>query len=320
MPAAACRRTRAALSPTPRWKAAVVALAAIAVTAPCASAAGPSVAAYRPAAGAANGWTSLTAAVPAFATPSAARGVNYGGTTGQLQPLVVVLDSTGKTVARIASEGAATCASGTTYLISGDLVASLPVAATGSFHGQRSAAEPLGGGLTGELDQSISAAVKGRTITGILRAHVDVVSDVDGTLQDTCDLTTRFSLVSAVRREFAGNTSQQAPAVVELTSDRRTVNHFHIGWDGPCMPRAEFQYGEFLRNFTITAGRFGDTWTQRYTEPSGASETQDFSVAGTIRGTTAKGTFSTTITQFDASGAEVGSCRSGPVSWRAASG
>ena len=276
-------------------------------------------AAYRPAASSTAAWRSATPA-PVSAARTAPRGVNYGGTTAQLDPFVIALSKNGRSVARIREEWEATCADGHHYLFSSNAKGPLPISASGAFGGSRTAAQTLGPGLSGLISETIAGKVKGKKITGVLTPHVDVVDDASGTLVTSCDLTTRYSLVSAKGREYAGGTSQGEPAVVELTASRKRVNHFHIGWAAGCSPTGTIQFGEFLRNFPLRSGRFGDTWSQLHTEPTGEFETQDFAVHGKVKRAKASGTFRTALSFHEGSGATVATCDSGPISWSATSG
>jgi hypothetical protein len=256
---------------------------------------------------------------PSATAAAAKRGINYGGTTAQQEPFVIMLSKDGKHVVRITNEATASCASGFHYLLADNLKASLAISGSGAFRGKHTDAEPLGD-HAGIVDETVSGKAKGKKITGSLKVHVDVIPSGGGVATDTCDLTTKFTLVSAKGREFAGTTSQGTPALVELTSSKKKVNHFHIGWRGSCTPSGSIRFGEFLRNFPIKSGRFGETWTQRFNEPSGEYEVDQYTVSGKIKGAKASGKFHVKDSFFEASGASQGTCDSGSVSWKAASG
>jgi hypothetical protein len=267
-----------------------------------------------------TGWRSL--AVTSRARPPAKRGVVYGGITGQHDPLVITLSKDGSRVTRVIQEWEARMTDGSGYLFAENLPAP-PVqvsGANGRFGFTIMETENLGGGDTGKVSYTISAKVAGKKMTGTLTTHADVVNAANAVVASS-DLKTKFTLVSAKGREFGGATAQNMPVLVELTARGNKVNHFHIGWWGRSTPGGVFQYGETLTTFPLTKkGVFGDIWTDRYTEPTGEFELQDFAVQGKVSGAKASGHFRTTLTWFEGSGAASGSCTSGSVSWRATSG
>ena len=251
-----------------------------------------------------------------------ARGVNYGGTTSRQDPFVLVLSKDGKRITRITEAWNAPCKSGMVYPFTNNVASSLSITSSGAFKGARSGSLQEPSGITGQLQESVTGKVKGKKISGSLTAHVDMV-DQAGAVVDTCDLSTRLALTSAKGTEFAGATSKGAPAVLELTRNRQKVNHFHIAWNAVCTPQGFGQFGEFLRNFPIKKGRFGDSWKSSYTDPtdpSAAFSTQEFSARGKIKGARASGSFHTEITFQNVTGAAVATCDSGSLSWRASSG
>lgn len=304
---------------------ALIAVAACGLAAVPASAAAPGAyragAAWSSAAPWSGVWRSALTP-PAMFAKAPARGVNYGGTTSQADPFVIVLSKNGKRVVRIIDMWRASCQS-VVYAhynwIGNSAARNISISANGGFSGNEAGSEPLDTTHTIAVAQIVSGKVNGKKITGSLEAHV-VVLDVAGAVVDHCDLTTKFSLTSAKGTEFAGSTSRGAPAAVELTASRKKVNHFHIGWRATCTPQGGFQIGDFLTNFPITAGRFGASFSQNFTEPSGETETYAYTVSGKITGATASGSFRAKATFREAGGNTIGSCDLGSVSWRAASG
>ena len=59
---------------------------------------------------------------------------------------------------------------------------------------------------------------------------------------------------------------------------------------------------------------------QDYALDDGSKRTFAYEVAGTVRRSQARGTFSVTVDQRDPAGTQTLSCESGPVSWSALTG
>jgi hypothetical protein len=116
---------------------------------------------------------------------------------------------------------------------------------------------------------------------------------------------------------YAGATSQGEPVVVELTSDRKRVSHAHMGWYADCAEGGfiDVAHDEFdLRPFALSpTGAF-----QRRYATTFADGTLVQRFRGRVGATRASGTYQAT---FTASGqAATNTCRTGAVSWSAATG
>ncbi len=254
-----------------------------------------------------------------FAAVKVKRGVRYGGSTSTDDPMVILLSKSGAKVVSVGLSVEANCTSGQYLAFLSTLPASLSISSTGSFTGTRSGTGSPGDGLTSRNSLTLTGKVKGLKATGSLRYHTDIV-DGAGATQDTCDSSATFKLASSPGKVFAGVTSQGGPAVIELSSAKDLVHHFHIGWQSHCTPSGVFQVGDTLLNFPVINNKFGASFTSNYSEPTGEKETNAYTVHGKVTPTKASGSMQVKTTDLDAGGATTASCDSGVVSFSALSG
>ncbi len=245
-----------------------------------------------------------------------ARGVTYGGSTSARDPIMVKLSRDGSRVTQLSQQFEAKCTSGTSYPLVLGPAASIRIDSHGRFRSSLSRTSDLGTGIAAHVTATVIGKVNGPRLSGTSTLHVNVV-DAAGAGIDTCDRAVTFTAVASRGKVFAGVTSQKRPVVIELAASARSVHHFHIGWRAPCTPDGTFSYGDTLTNFTIVKGRFGDDFTQYFTNP--VRQAVAYSLHGTIAGHTAKGAFRLTIASRDANGATT-TCTTGPLSYRASSG
>lgn len=280
--------------------------------------------------GSAGGGHSAPAWQPDLQPPAlvaaAARGRVYGGTTSQIDPLVMTLSKDGRRVIHVTEEFEAPCAGGAYYPFADDEATSWRISRSGAFKAALSDSVPLSSGTTAVIKGSLSGRVRGRTITGSSTVHVGVVpAAAPGAPPpaevDSCDLSFRYKLTSAAGRQLGGASSQHLPVLVVLTRSRSRVSRFHIGWRATCSPEGLKQVGDAVTNFPLKAGRFGDSWRSTLTKPGQDTLVLDYSLKGRLKRGSASGSFSVTVTERNpATGAVDSTCSSGRVSWRTASG
>jgi hypothetical protein len=138
-----------------------------------------------------------------------------------------------------------------------------------------------------------------------------------GDIVSQCSKNVAWRSTRAPGRVYAGATSQGEPVVIELTSDRRRVDHAHLGWYANCTQGGSIEFGhdEFdLRPFRLS--RTG-AFQQRYaTTFSDGTLVQRF--RGRVGATRASGTYQGTFTA--AGQATSDTCSTGAVSWSATTG
>ena len=245
-----------------------------------------------------------------------ARGVTYGGSTSARDPIMVKLSRDGSRVTQLSQQFEATCASGMSYPLVLGPAASIRIDSHGRFRSSLSRASGLGTGIAAHVTATATGKVDGPRLSGTSTLNVEV-EDAAGAVTDTCHRTVTFTAVASRGRVFAGVTSQRRPVVIELAASARSVHHFHIGWRAPCTPDGTFSYGDTLTDFTIVKGRFGDDFTQHFTNP--VRQVVAYSLHGVIAGHAAEGAFRLTIAGRGATGVAT-TCKTGPLSYRASSG
>lgn len=163
------------------------------------------------------------------------------------------------------------------------------------------------GGTVGKSKASGSMAVK------LVR-----VDETTGTTLAQCSRTIRWSALRNPGIVYAGATSQDEPIVVELTKDRKHVNHAHVSWTAPCRAGGSWvdPHDEFdLKPFPLTStGAFSRTY--RYALGRGTTEVERF--AGRVGAAKAAGTFQADVSLTGTTGTDT--CSTGKVSWSAITG
>lgn len=263
-----------------------------------------------------------TASLLVVAAPAGAktvpRGVNYGGSNSQDDPVVVLLSKDGKKVTTIGEQFEAKCTSGTRLVRMLKVPAALPVSAAGKFSGARTGAGQVSDGSQTLSVTTIKGTVTGRVMTGTLAVNIQVVGP-KGTAADTCSETATFKAAAKRGSVFAGFTSQDGPAVLELAAGAKKLHHLHVGWQSNCKPSGFLQIGDTLANFPIRNGVFGDDFTANYGEPGAEQETVTYSVHGKIIGPKASGRFQVKLHETDPDGSTA-DCDTGTVTFKAATG
>lgn len=268
---------------------------------------------------ASNGVGPVALHAPA-ASQAAKRGRTYGGSTSTDDPIVLVLARDGKRITRVSTSLETTCQTDNSLSRLMDSAVSIKVSKSGRFSGVERSTGDLGGGFVARDTVTLSGRVSGRSISGTV-GFVAAVADGTGNVVDRCTVgPSRFRVVSAPGKVFAGHTTQGGPVVVELTPSRNVVNHFHIGWQSNCAPDGFIQIGDTLTRFAIVGNRFGDTFEQEFNEPDGVVDRFAYAISGTLRGARMTGSFRVTFTETDQTGATTATCESGAMRFTASSG
>ncbi|MBI5103534.1 MAG: hypothetical protein HZB46_00830 [Solirubrobacterales bacterium] len=266
----------------------------------------------------------LAAALPAPAGAAAPRTTVYAGSTSADQyPLV--LRVRGQRVVGFSAMYRADCRTGTTYRF-GDTIDLTKAGAAPAIAGRRFTAAyeqqvDVGDGLLAVERITIKGTVGATRISGTVSGSARVGADAAAPI-DTCSTPAlRFVVRHERGRVFGGSTSQRLPVVLELSAKRANVDHLHFGWTALCASGGGIQFGDFLINFPVAAGRFGDVFTQRFDRDDQGINAYAYDIAGRVVRTTggARGRFSVALTATSASGAQELSCRTGSVTFTATS-
>jgi hypothetical protein len=275
------------------------------------------------------------AALVAFlmaAAPAAARDRVHGGSTSKDEPIALQSTSKGDKLKGAVIAWYARCGDGEYFADasrlrvgrgSGPTTLRTSRNARGRFSGTQIAAGDLGDGQVAVLRTQLSGTLQKSSAKGTLRAEVRIVRESNGSLIQTCrtgNISWRASRNPG--RIFAGATSQQEPVVVRLTANRQRVSDFAFGWGSrSCQPPGFMRLGDSLRNFRIRAGgRFGNPVSEEIPLDGGGKAQFDYNVNGRVTRTAASGSLSVRVTGTDADGAQIRTCQSGNVSWKAATG
>jgi hypothetical protein len=195
----------------------------------------------------------------------------------------------------------------------------------GRFAGVSERTVTLADGLTANVRLTISGTLGRRSATGTYSAEVVTIGDAPAA--GVCDkVDQRWKASSDAGWIYGGSTSQGQPLVLRLNDRRTSVADLIVGWGVPrCRPESfgfNWQLGDWLSDFAIAHGRFGDNFSQRYHLKSGSDALFDYDVAGTIlRGPgTARGTFSARESLLLFSAPAMLVCDSGDLTWHARTG
>ena len=262
------------------------------------------------------------AATALAALPSSAAARSFGGQTRDGQPIVVTTGAGGK-VDRIVLMFSATCRSGRGYSFGsrlerrgGRVPMSVRMRPGGRFSATSAAAEELQEGRVAGVGMKINGRVRANSVTGTLEAAVAVGRpDVDEP-EDTCTYRKRsFSAIRAPGRILTGETSQRLPVVMQLDARARNVRVLDIGWSAGCEPPGFVQIPDELIRFRIRAGAFGDDFEHTIELDDGTQRIFRYDLSGRANRRRASGTIA--VEMEDRGGPAPGTCRTGPVTWRA---
>lgn len=155
--------------------------------------------------------------------------------------------------------------------------------------------------------ERVTATVGATTARGTLQA---TVTFADGT---TCtSYAQRFTIYHRGGYVYGGVTSQEMPVVLELDDARSRVQHFHIGWVAECADGSFSVVPDYLVDFPITRGRWGDVFQQDY-QGADLRWTLRYEVSGTLSTTRGTGRMSVDIAGTDATGAVTQGCNTRPL-------
>lgn len=254
------------------------------------------------------------AVAPAVATPAATSATLYAGTTSYgLRPLVV--EVRGGRVSRMAAQYGGECFSyahdarggeirGATVSRTGRVRASVRTTVTNAssiFTNASSAAV--------RVDERLTATVGRRFISGSIQA---TVTFQDGT---TCKSRTEsFRIEHHARRVYGGVTSQEYPVVFELDEDGGEVKHMHFGWAAECATGGWTVLSDYLVDFPLSGGAFGDVFTQEYPGQT-LTWRYGYDIKGRLSRTGGSGRFQVDLAGLDGAGAIQEGCNTKVVTW-----
>lgn len=254
--------------------------------------------------------------------PSSASARSFGGQTRDGQPIVVTTGATG-TVDRVVLMFSATCKSGRGYSfgsrltrVGGRVPMRVRMRSGGRFEASSAAAEQLEGDRVAGIGMKLSGRVRGNSVTGTLEAAVAVGRPDVQEPEDTCTYRKRsFSAVRAPGRLLTGETSQRLPVVLRLDARARNVRVLDIGWSAGCEPPGFVQIPDELLRFRIRGGAFGDDFDHTIKLDDGTERIFRYDLSGRANRRRASGTIA--VEMEDRGGPAPGTCRTGPVTWRA---
>ncbi|MFA9271347.1 hypothetical protein LRS13_18290 [Svornostia abyssi] len=254
------------------------------------------------------------AATPAVAAPAATSARLYAGTTSYgLRPLV--LEVRGGRVSRMVAQYGGECFSyahdarggeirGATVSRAGRVRATVRTTVTNAssiFTNASSAAV--------RVDERLTATVGRRFISGSIQATV--------TFQDgsTCKSRSEsFRIEHDSRRVYGGVTSQEYPVVFELEDDGSEVRHMHFGWAAECATGGWTVLSDYLVDFPLSGGAFGDVFTQEYPGQT-LTWRYGYDIKGRVSRTGGSGRFQVDVAGVDAAGAVQEGCNTKVVTW-----
>ncbi|HEX8122638.1 MAG TPA: hypothetical protein VF549_15370 [Solirubrobacteraceae bacterium] len=275
----------------------------------------------------------LAVLVPAVLPGAASAAVrSYGGTTSDGQPFVIGVNTATGNVERIGVMFSARCTSGMGYSFGhrltrkagpatepqpGEYPLTVRKRARGAFTASGTAFEALSEGRIAGIKTEFTGRIRGTKVTGTVRSTVTVGKDASGGApEDTCTYAKHtFRTQFARGRILTGQTTQNLPVVVTLTSRARSVKVMNIGWNAECEPPGFIQIPDELINFRIRGGAFGDKFDHTITLDDGTQRTFNYDLKGRATRRRASGTIG--IVMEDKGGSAPGTCRTGTVRWSA---
>lgn len=262
----------------------------------------------------------------AFAASAPAAGTyagwipNKGGSLYNDDPVVVTTDDAGTVVRSVVMAFRPKCTDGREFAFhrrlpvrmtdgpGGELVPL--VNAGGRFEGRLQAES-----VSGEYEFVESGTVKGTftrgAASGTIAVSVAVFDAATGAAVMTCQTNTmRFKLQRDPGRVYGGTTAQGEPVAMFLTKNRRMVWEFGVDMNAPCQPSGFMDLADWVVEFKIRGGRFGDRFSFRRN-----GDTYRYVLRGKVTPRRASGTLSLTLVA-----AEGGVCRTGTMRWSLVSG
>jgi hypothetical protein len=270
----------------------------------------------------------------AASSSAAAAGKLYGGTTNSDEPVVLRADRKGVKLKSAAFTFSVDCPSGRTFPISGDVgVRPAPsgneiptgvLLAKANKRGRfkTSLIAPLTGStsIAPILSMFFNGKLKKGTARGTLWADVTVSDPATGQLIEDCGLDQmRWKAVHAPGRVFAGTSQQGMPVVLTANAKHTKVTKLRFGWQtNDCTPPGFIRLGDWINNFHVDRGTFGDAFGQDFPLNGGGTAHYDYVISGRLHKRKASGSFAVTYTETAPSGAKA-TCRLPTTNWNAAS-
>lgn len=193
--------------------------------------------------------------------------------------------------------------------------------AKGSFKGTFQRNLNLDGGRGLLLTMKLNGKLGRNGGSGTLSAQ-STITDVPAFTQtlptsinvlQTCDTgTLKWKVVRKPGVVYGGRTSSGEPLVLTLSANRRSVKQIDFGWHAACVPDGFFDYPDTLINFSLTGGRFGDSFQWK---PEGTTTNIDYVVDGKVSRTSSSGKLAVKVTFANGT-----SCDTGNTSWNARTG
>ncbi|HEX8207133.1 MAG TPA: hypothetical protein VF587_13815 [Solirubrobacteraceae bacterium] len=260
------------------------------------------------------------AAVPSTAS-AALR--SYGGETKDEQPIVLSFNTRTGKLDRVVVMFSSTCKSGKGYSfgtrltrVGGRVPLEVKMRRGGRFTATSAAAEELGEGRVAGTGVILRGRVRGRSVTGTIEAATVIGLPDSEEPEDTCTYSRKsFSAINARGRVLTGETSQGLPVVMQLDARARNVRVLDIGWNAGCEPPGFIQIPDELLRFRIRGGQFGDDFDYTTRLDDGTERVFTYQLKGRASRRRASGTLD--VVMEDKGGSAPGTCRTGPVTWRA---
>jgi hypothetical protein len=194
--------------------------------------------------------------------------------------------------------------------------------AKGRFAGATLAGSDLGD-TTAAVAFSLDGKLSAKRATGTLAGTVTIVDKATGNTVSTCQTgNLRVSATRAPGQVFGGVTNQDEPVVARVDAGRRRLSNLLITWQSrTCTPDGFVRFPEHLGNFRLShSGAFNTPFTEDDPFNDGTTASFSYSVSGRATKTAVRGKLHVGMTLTDATGAQVRSCDSGAVSWKALTG
>ncbi len=249
--------------------------------------------------------TALVALVPS-GTALARQGV-YAGSTKAGDPIVITTDARGKKITgavfrvRVDSTddwwAAGTSAKVRATAIDPDRIPLGTLFTTQNGHGRFAGlvAVQASGDPTMLVSVNLAGSLKPRKATGTLKASV-----VDSQTHSAVASGTRIKWTArrAAGRIYGGSTAARLPIVITVDRAHRKVTELGLScYTDDTAPPGYWASNEWLMNFPIKSGRFGENWS----EPDGTTM-YDWNLAGRIGSKSVTGTFRLWVRGLDTDG------------------
>ena len=273
-----------------------------------------------------------TYTVPPQAVPppsllsAAAAGRSFGGHTSEADPIAIRVR--GRRVQEIYLELHAPCDSQMTFPVATGAFRNpgkrdVPelkdgrISKKGKFTATSAGAVDVGNNQVALVQMGVTGKLGKRRSSGAVAVDVSIVDTTTNQQVDHCSGQLPWSSSVPERRVYSGSTKQATPVVLELNRKRSSISSFWFGLFANCTPDGFIAPSDFITNFKIRKGRFGDDFSDDVPDGAGGSIHLDFKFHGRISRASAHGTIDVTATERDAQGNVTGSCPSGSVGWTA---